>query len=361
MRVASDNQRTNGGWLHRLRSGGRTFPRSPRRSASTDSADEPAKASNVDTGSRPPASFATAEDAVADYAASLGTPDHRWEYRDLAGEVVLVVLRWTARGERKKAIRPVCRGAAGWTHGQLLASRPLYRLPELLAGDGEVYAMEGEPAADALVSLGLVATTASGRSKAAAKSDWSALAGRRVVVLLDNDKPGRDYRDDVLVALGALTPAPTVRIVELPGLPDTGDAVDWLAGGGSARDLAALVQAAATVALPTPTRPLIYQSFPTRLLPGAMRRLVDEGAAAIGCDASMVALPALAAAAGPIGATRVVRLKRAWTNPRCCGAWWSAPAAPPRAKAASWCSLPSCGNNAKRSRPTRRRWRAISC
>src|SRR5262249_45985988 len=43
--------------------------------------------------------------------------------------------------------------------------------------------------------------------------------------------------------------------------------------------------------------------------------LVREGAAALGCDPSFFALPALAVGASLIGNTRVILLKRNWTEP----------------------------------------------
>lgn len=61
--------------------------------------------------------------------------------------------------------------------------------------------------------------------------------------------------------------------------------------------------------------PPAWKPFPTRLLPDPLRTLVVEGAKAIGCDEAFVALPGLAVAAGSIGATRTVRIKRGWTEP----------------------------------------------
>jgi hypothetical protein len=58
-----------------------------------------------------------------------------------------------------------------------------------------------------------------------------------------------------------------------------------------------------------------YQPFPTDCLPGVVARFVREAAAAIGCDEGFVAMPALAACAGMIGYTRVLRIKRTWTAP----------------------------------------------
>ena len=54
--------------------------------------------------------------------------------------------------------------------------------------------------------------------------------------------------------------------------------------------------------------------FPTHALPGAVRAFVEAEAEALGCDASMVALPALAALAGAVGASRAIEAKRGWAE-----------------------------------------------
>jgi len=58
-----------------------------------------------------------------------------------------------------------------------------------------------------------------------------------------------------------------------------------------------------------------YQPFPVDALPEPARGFVVAGAKAIGCDASYVALPLLAALASAIGNTRRIQLKRGWSAP----------------------------------------------
>jgi hypothetical protein len=323
MRTPSNLAKGNG-WIHRLKDRGLDASQrngAPRRKSPTSTAQSTAKASPnakpSDNGDEPKDAtvYPTAEAAVASYAQQLGKPDRQWRYRDAEGETVLVVARWDATGERKKTIRPVSRTAGGWLKAHPPAGRPLYRLPELLASEGTVYVTEGEPAADALVALGLTATTSSTGSTAAGKSDWSPLAGRDVVIVPDNDEPGAKYRDAILALLGRLSNRPTVCVVELPGLPPKGDAVDWLAAGHTGDELARIVMATEPTELPTPERPLVYRPFPTHTLPPTMARFVREAACAVGCDEAIVAMPALAAAAGAIGATRTLRLKRTWYEP----------------------------------------------
>jgi DNA polymerase I-like protein with 3'-5' exonuclease and polymerase domains len=55
-----------------------------------------------------------------------------------------------------------------------------------------------------------------------------------------------------------------------------------------------------------------FQPFPIHALPGPLGCYVEQGANALGCDPAYLALPALGMAAGMIGYTRVLRLKRTW-------------------------------------------------
>jgi hypothetical protein len=64
---------------------------------------------------------------------------------------------------------------------------------------------------------------------------------------------------------------------------------------------------------PRPVPP--YKPFPLPLLPPALRQYVDASASAIGCDAALVALPALAVAASCVGNARALRLKHGWSEP----------------------------------------------
>jgi hypothetical protein len=64
-----------------------------------------------------------------------------------------------------------------------------------------------------------------------------------------------------------------------------------------------------------PRRVPPYAPFPLAMLPPVLRDYVDASAAAIGCDPALVALPAMAVAAGCVGNSCAVRLKRGWTEP----------------------------------------------
>ncbi|NYE27313.1 hypothetical protein HDE78_000238 [Rhodanobacter sp. K2T2] len=132
----------------------------------------------------------------------------------------------------EKWTRPMRWNGATYVVGEPPASangKLLYRLPELLANAAApVLIVEGEWCADHLHKLGLTVTT-SGSAASAAGADWSPLEGRRCIIWPDNDKAGSTYADDVTAQLRAMGCSVERIDVETLGLPDKGDAVDWLA------------------------------------------------------------------------------------------------------------------------------------
>lgn len=177
---------------------------------------------------KPARTFATAREAIANLEAQHGKRAALWTYYNGNGKPCGAVVRWD--GPDGKDIRPIAKIKGGWIIGAMRSPRPLYRLPEIRDADPATTASvtEGEKAAEAARSIGLLATTSAGGSQAAKFTDWSPLAGRSVVVLPDNDEAGEKYRNDVIELLHKLNPPATVRVVELPGLSDHGDIVDWL-------------------------------------------------------------------------------------------------------------------------------------
>ena len=121
--------------------------------------------------------------------------------------------------------------------------RVLYRLPEVLkaARAGSlVFVVEGPKDAEALGNLGFVATTCP-QGAGQWKSEYStALSGADVVVVPDNDEPGRKHAR--AVADSVFKVASSVRILELPNADKKGfDVSDWIARGNDAHDLLELV------------------------------------------------------------------------------------------------------------------------
>lgn len=132
-----------------------------------------------------------------------------------------------------------------WAWGLGEAERVLYRLPDLLAASPFrrrlVFIAEGEKAAEALIALGLIATTCSeGAEKwRQVPGRHDALRNQHIVVLADNDEAGRRHAEQVAADLEGV--AMDVRILTLPGVPEHGDAVEWIANGGTKDELYELV------------------------------------------------------------------------------------------------------------------------
>ena len=279
---------------------------------------------------KPKQTFPTAEAAVAGWERIMGRQSvRRDDYHGADGRHVLSEVRFP-EGDDSKTFRQVMATAGGaWTFG-LPTPRPIYRLPQVLAADGPIYVAEGCKAAEALVSLGLTATTSPNGSKSPAKADWSPLKGRPVVIVPDHDEPGEAYA--VAVAdLARRAGAESVKVARLadlwPGIPEHGDAHDWIEAHDAVdavdlrEGLEALVAKAEPVAA-VAAEPddeddevIEWQPFPSEQLPEPLATFVKETARGIGCDESMVALPLLAAVAGAIGNARVIEKLSGWQEP----------------------------------------------
>ncbi len=114
-----------------------------------------------------------------------------------------------------------------------------YRLPQLLRAE-TVFVVEGEKDVATLESLNLVATCNPGGSGKWLPSYNVHFKEKRVIILPDNDEPGRSHALDVAQHLYGV--AATIKVIELPGLPIKGDVSDWILAGGTAEKLATLVK-----------------------------------------------------------------------------------------------------------------------
>jgi hypothetical protein len=119
--------------------------------------------------------------------------------------------------------------------------RVLYRLPELLAADPDAlnFVAEGEKDVDRLVDQGLVATTNPEGAGKWRDQYTAVLKGRHVVILQDNDHPGRKHAEKVARAMYG--EAASVKVVMLPDLPEEGDVSEWLDAGNSVVELLRIV------------------------------------------------------------------------------------------------------------------------
>ncbi len=168
-------------------------------------------------------------------------PEAVYTYQTAEGEPYARVTRWPGKKFRQSR----------WEAGEWVPKAPLKRLPYNLAAlakadpSAPVVWAEGEKDVEAATQRGLLATTSPGGAGAFDKLDRSALEvlrGRTLVVIPDNDEPGRAYARAVGAALIGV--GVTVRYLTLPDLPPKGDLSDWFAAGGTAEELLRLAELA---------------------------------------------------------------------------------------------------------------------
>lgn len=170
-----------------------------------------------------------------------------YDYVDASGTLLYQVVRYAPKDFRQR--RPD--GHGGWIWDLKGVERVLYRLPEIAAAaaqGGTAYVAEGEKDADALRALGLTATTNAGGAGKWTAAYAETLRGARIVILPDNDEPGRKHAAAVAESLRGM--AASITVLKLPNLPPKGDVSDWLAAGGTREGLDRLVEAAPSAALP---------------------------------------------------------------------------------------------------------------
>lgn len=146
-----------------------------------------------------------------------------WVYKDKAGQLLGYIMR-RDKGGGKKDFFPLTyctnfeTGEMAWRFQGFKAPRPLYGL-DLLAKfpDRGVVIVEGEKTAEAarkILNGDAVVVTWPGGAQAINEVDWSELAGRRVAIWPDNDKPGREAA--IKIALKIVDTAEVVKLVEPP-------------------------------------------------------------------------------------------------------------------------------------------------
>ncbi|MHB9023141.1 MAG: phage/plasmid primase, P4 family [Armatimonadota bacterium] len=162
-----------------------------------------------------------------------------YEYHDAAGAVRYQVVRLEPKGFRQR--RP--NGNGGWIWNLQGVEPLLYRLPwvrSAAAHGGQVFIVEGEKDVCALKTGGLIATCNSGGAGKWQPGFADELRGAQVVILPDNDAPGRAHALEVAESLYGK--AASVKIFALPDLPEKGDVSDWLADGHTCRQLIDLAE-----------------------------------------------------------------------------------------------------------------------
>lgn len=168
----------------------------------------------------------------------------RYPYVDRDGGLLYEVVRYLKPDGDKTFIQCRPDGRGGSISNLNGIERVPFRLPELLNAE-TVFLPEGEKDVHTLEAWGLVASCNSGGSgNSKSYAEWADyFRDRHIVILSDNDEPGRKHAAAVAAAL--LSVAASVRIVELPGLPVKGDVSDWREAGGTIEQFRELTKTAA--------------------------------------------------------------------------------------------------------------------
>lgn len=167
-----------------------------------------------------------------------------YDYLDESGSLLYQSVRLDPKDFRFRR-RVVTSTSAGWVWNMEGVRKVIYRLPEVMAavGDGRpVFIVEGEKDVHTLERLGLVATCNPGGAGKWLKSYAPSFRLADVVILPDNDPPGRDHAE--MVAKTLKGHAKRIRVVRLSDLPPKGDVTDWVEAGGTVEDLLRVVDAA---------------------------------------------------------------------------------------------------------------------
>lgn len=196
----------------------RTPKQRPDRTVASQSADKPATSK--------------LERKTLPKAPATGEPAHVYPYYNPDGSLAFEMWRYEKLGHRKNVIK-----GKGAYNPDLL-----YNLVDALQYD-TIFVVEGENKVEALKAP---AVGLSGVCNPSGAGKWreahsKALAGKRVIILPDNDEPGQAHAAQVAKSVHSY--AASVKIINLPDLPPKGDVVDWLAAGNGSPELARLVDA----------------------------------------------------------------------------------------------------------------------
>jgi len=244
-----------------------------------------------------------------------------WEYHQPGEEPLFYQVRYDKPNGKKRFLSAHERVDGTWVDRlPEMTLRPLYGV-EAAVGADEVFIVEGEACVDALAELEIAAVTSSGGAGSAKHSDWAPLDGKRLYSLADNDDAGRGYISEIVGLLKE-----PLRDIVLPGLPHKGDNIDFAKARQAEdrsmveirREILDLREAAPvveTIAEPEPEVELEWVPFPVGSLPEPLRSIVEEISSVMGCDATSVALPALAICGASVGLSREIRLKNSWSEP----------------------------------------------
>jgi hypothetical protein len=180
-------------------------------------------------------------------------PQAVFDYKDARGNLLYQNVRFplvtangspvlSSKGKPDKTFRlRYPNGKGDWFDDLDDVAQVPYRLPDLvraLVDGATVFIPEGEAKVDALLEGSVPATHIATGTKDYVKLFCDA----DVILMPDNDAAGWKHVNTVGAALHGI--ARRIRVLMLPGLPDKGDIIDWVAAGGTAEKLRELAEQA---------------------------------------------------------------------------------------------------------------------
>jgi len=193
--------------------------------------------------------FPTAKLELAKKAGLVAEPQKKivktYDYTDESGNLLSQTVRYEPKDFKQR--RPDGKGGWVWNlEGIRLVPN---NLPEIIKAE-TVFIVEGEKDVETLRGIGLTATcNPMGAGKWELKDKQTGkiikpynehFKDKKVVIIPDKDKAGRDHSLQVAENLKGI--AESVKVIELPDLPEKGDVSDWIAQGHTKEELNELIE-----------------------------------------------------------------------------------------------------------------------
>ena len=173
--------------------------------------------------------------------------EKEWLYRSEDGDILFTKRRYKTSDAKGKTYSIHRVDSTGKRIAGLKDTRIVpYQLPELLdakTAGRAIYLVEGEKAADALISIGAIATTSHTGAGSWPAEITQYFAGANIVVIPDHDEPGRSYARRAIQNL--LPVAKSIRYLDLDLMMEGDDAHEWVHDmKGTRKELAELAKQA---------------------------------------------------------------------------------------------------------------------
>jgi len=162
-----------------------------------------------------------------------------FQYMDEKGSsVVRRVIRVDLPDGTKRIFQKFLNKGVWKTTNNNVPTAPFRYFESSLDTKEQILLVEGENCVLALEKMGYDSTT-TGSSTSWKSHHPSFFKGKKVIILPDNDQAGEKYAQIIKKDLKNV--AKSVDILRLPELPQSGDIVDWIKLGGTAKRLRALI------------------------------------------------------------------------------------------------------------------------